>query len=397
MLSSSVGVLDARTLGRLERWRKARALFVRPDGPDAERALSSALGKIWSRGQIYGRSRRIAVERTAAELLTKMQEALGPLSEHVRVAPEDPAQTKWDAIGNLAPLPAAARQVGALWLVDALSASALFVEFQPIFDLRTGENIGFEGLLRVRAPDGGTRLAAEIFPAAQRLGIALAFERISWIHVLEAAARLPSDAMLFLNVNPRLLSGDGGLSGLGAEAERVQFPYTRLALDLVEVERVESLEQLGAALAVPHDLGVSIALDDITSSYETIRYCSGLSPRWIKVDSEITRGVSSDAPRRSVLRLLAQVARDASVGLIAEGIETAADLDVCLAEGVFAAQGYYLGRPAEEPAAASPEFLDWLARKGAPAPPAAKEEDPRGIARPPEPERPADPEESFDL
>ncbi|MCA1581459.1 MAG: EAL domain-containing protein [Acidobacteria bacterium] len=397
MLSSTGGVLDPRTLGRLERWRKARALFVRPDGPDAERALSSALGKVWSRGQIYGRSRRIAVERTAGELLTKMQEALGPLSEHVRVAPEDPAQTKWDAIGNLAPLPAAARQVGALWLVDALSASALFVEFQPIFDLRTGETVGFEGLLRVRSPEGATRLAVEIFPAAQRLGIALAFERISWIQVLEAARRLPPDAMLFLNVNPRLLSGDGGLAGLGVEAERVQFPYTRLALDLVEVERVESLEQLGSALAVPHDLGVSIALDDITSSYETIRYCSGLSPRWIKVDSEITRGVSTDAPRRSVLRLLAQVARDASVGLIAEGIETAADLDVCLAEGVFAAQGYFLGRPAEEPSSASPEFLGWLAGKGVTPPAPATEEPPAEIGQRPGPERPADPEESFDL
>ncbi|MEP6768752.1 MAG: EAL domain-containing protein [Acidobacteriota bacterium] len=397
MLSSSGGVLDARTLGRLERWRKARALFVRPDGPDAERALSSALGKVWSRGQIYGRSRRIAVERTAEELLAKMEAALGPLSEHVRVAPEDPAQTKWDAIGNLAPLPAAARQVGALWLVDALAASALFVEFQPIFDLRTGATVGFEGLLRVRAPDGGTHLAAEIFPAAQRLGIALAFERLSWIHVLEAAQRLPADSMLFLNVNPRLLSGDGGLSGLGVEAERVQFPYTRLALDLVEVERVESLEQLGSALAVPHDLGVSIALDDITSSYETIRYCSGLSPRWIKVDSEITRGVSSNAPRRSVLRLLAQVARDASVGLIAEGIENAPDLDVCLAEGVFAAQGYFLARPAEEPAAASPEFFDWLAGKGAAPPAAAKKDAPAEITPPPESDRPSDPEESFDL
>src|ERR1700716_3916058 len=102
---SPESVLDGRTRGRLDRWRKARALFVRPDGPEAERALSLALGKLWSRGQIYGRSRRIAVERTAAELLTRMETALGRLSENVRVAPEDPAQTKWDAVGNLTPLP----------------------------------------------------------------------------------------------------------------------------------------------------------------------------------------------------------------------------------------------------------------------------------------------------
>ncbi len=324
-----------------------------------------------------------------------MEEALGPLAEHVRVAPEDPAQTKWDAIGNLAPLPASARQVGALWLVDALSAGALFVEFQPIFDLRTGETVGFEGLLRVRTPEGATRLAAEIFPAAQRLGIALAFERISWVNVLEAASRLPADSMLFLNVNPRLLAGEGGLSGLGVEAERVQFPYTRLALDLVEVERVESLERLGSALAVPHDLGVSIALDDITSSYDTIRYCAGLAPRWIKVDSEITRGVSADPPRRAVLRLLAQVARDASVGLIAEGIENPEDLDVCLSEGVFAAQGYFLARPSEEPGTATPEFLSWLGAHAAAAGPGP--EAPRGESPVPEVAPSLKSEEGFEL
>jgi EAL domain-containing protein (putative c-di-GMP-specific phosphodiesterase class I) len=210
------------------------------------------------------------------------------------------------------------------------------------------------------------RLAAELFPAAQRLGIDRAFERISWVHVLGGAGRLlPPDSMLFLNVNPRLLMGpEPGLSDLGAEAERVQFPYTRLALDLVEVERVESLERLGSALGVPHELGVSIALDDVTSSYGTIKFCAGLLPRWIKVDSEITREIASDGRRRAVLRLLAQVSRDASVGLIAEGIETPEDLDVCLDEGVFAAQGYFLGRPAEAPGKASAEFVDWLARRG---------------------------------
>ena len=77
--------------------------------------------------------------------------------------------------------------------------------------------------------------------------------------------------MLFLNVNPRLRDGGSPLSlGLGAEAERVEFPYARLALDLVDVERIESLERLRPALDVAHDLGVSIVLDDVTSGYGTL-------------------------------------------------------------------------------------------------------------------------------
>ena len=140
----------------------------------------------------------------------------------------------------------------------------------------------------------------------------------------------------------------------------MEFPYARLALDLVEIERIESLERLQQALAVPHDLGVSIALDNVTSGYGTLKYCSGLAPRWIKVDSEITRNVGGDPQRRSILRMLAQVAREARVGLIAEGIEDGRDLDVCVEEGVFAAQGYFLARPATEPAQPSEEFRAWL-------------------------------------
>ncbi len=358
-------VFDTRTVARLDRWRKARALFLRPDSVEAERALSEVLEKRWLRAQVYGRARRVLAERIPA-LLPDLAEKLGPAAEHVRVSPEDPTQTKWDAVGNLMPLRHACGQVRALWLLDALRTGKLFVEFQPIFDLRSGEPLGFEGLLRAQSPDGTRHLAAEIFPAAVVLGIELAFERLSWITVLEAAQRLPVDTMVFLNVNPQLLlNADSSLSRLGEEAERMEFPYARLALDLVEIERIESLERLQQALAVPHDLGVSIALDNVTSGYGTLKYCSGLAPRWIKVDSEITRNIGSDPQRRAILQLLAQVAREARVGLIAEGIEGGQDLDVCVEEGVFAAQGYFLARPAVEPAQATPEFRMWLtSRRG---------------------------------
>lgn len=359
-MDRAASVLDSRTLDRLDRWRKARSLFLRPDTLEAERALSEALQRRWLRAQVYGRARRVLTEKVPS-FLPELAEKLGRLADAVRVSPEDTAQTKWDAMGNLIPLPHACRQVRALWLVDVLRTGEIFVEFQPIFDLRTGETLGFEGLVRARSEDGTRHLAAEIFPAAVILGIEEAFERLSWITVLEAAHRIPAEAMLFLNVNPLLLlEPESSLARLGEEAERVEFPYARLALDLVEIERIETLGRLRQALAVPHDLGVSIALDDVTSGYGTLRYCSELAPRWIKVDSEITRRIGEDPRRRAILQLLAQVARDSKVGLIAEGIEEASDLEACLQEGVFAAQGYFLARPSAEPAGASPEFQAWL-------------------------------------
>lgn len=93
-------VLDGQTLGRLDRWRKARALFLRADGPEAERAVSLAIGRAWARAQVYGRARRLLMERSVEKVLSHLESSLGVLAEKVRVAPEDPAQTKWDALRN---------------------------------------------------------------------------------------------------------------------------------------------------------------------------------------------------------------------------------------------------------------------------------------------------------
>ncbi len=310
---------------------------------------------------MYGRARRLLVERTAEGFLAELERGLGPLAERVRVAPEDMSQTKWDAMSRLTPLPRARREVDALWLADELTTGEFFVEFQPLFDLKSGEAIGYEGLLRGRAKGGPPRLAAEIFPAAEALQLERSFERLSWSCVLESAGRLPEGMLLFLNVNPRLIDRtEYALAGLGEETERRGVSFSRLVLDLVEIETLPGVPELAPALMVPRDLGAVIALDDVTSGYGTLQFCNALQPEWIKVDSEVTRGIARDPRRRAILKFLADLGREFSFTLIAEGIEFAEDLDVCAAEGVGAAQGYFLARPAENPPEPTPEFRAWL-------------------------------------
>jgi EAL domain-containing protein (putative c-di-GMP-specific phosphodiesterase class I) len=359
-VKASGSVLDGQVLGRLDRWRKARAVFVRPDGPEAERAVAAVYGRSWVRAPMYGRARRLLVERTPEAFLDELEKSLGPIADRVRVAPEDMRQTKWDAMSRLQSLPRARREVQALWLADQLTTGEFFVEFQPLFDLKSGEAMGYEGLLRAQGRDGETKLAAEIFPAAESLQLERTFERFSWTCVLEAASRIP-EGLLFLNVNPRLIErSEHALAGLGEESERRGVPFSRLVLDLVEVEDLPAADDVATALTVPRDLGAVIALDDITSGYGTLQFCHALQPEWIKVDSEVTRGVAQDPRRRAILKFLADLAREFSSTLIAEGIETAEDLEVCAEEGVGAAQGYFLARPAVQPPPPSEEFRLWF-------------------------------------
>jgi EAL domain-containing protein (putative c-di-GMP-specific phosphodiesterase class I) len=358
---ASGSVLDGQVLGRLDRWRKARAVFVRPDGIEAERAVSAAFGRNWARAPMYGRARRLLVERTPEQFLEELERKLGPLADKVRVAPEDMRQTKWDAMSHLTPLPRARQEVEALWLADELTTGEFFVEFQPLFDLKSGSVIGYESLLRGRGRDGHTRPAAEIFPAAAALHLEPTFERFSWSCVLEAADRLPDGALLFLNVNPRLIDrSENALAGLGSEAERRGLSFARIVLDLVEVETLPNVADLAQALRVPRDLGAVIALDDVTSGYGTLQMCHVLQPEFIKVDAEVTRGIAHDPRRRAILKFLGDLSKEFSFRLVAEGIDNAEDLEVCAAEGVGVAQGYFLARPAEKPPEATPELLAWL-------------------------------------
>jgi EAL domain-containing protein (putative c-di-GMP-specific phosphodiesterase class I) len=362
-LKQTEGVLDGRTLGRLDRWRYARALFVRPDGVEAERAVALAFGRRWSRAQVYGRARRLLMEADPESFLNRMQDTLGPLAHNVRVAPEDPRQTKWDAMSNLAPLSRAKSEVRALWFADLLRGGDFFAKFQPIAELADGDLIGYEGLLRGHT-QSASRPSAEMFPAARALRVERPFETLSWLSVLESAAALPRESRLFLNVNPQLFGEEGeGLLGLWRALDEYSFPASRLVLDLVEVENVSSLESLARAVAHAREQGASVALDDVTSPYRTIQLCESFRPQWAKVDCDITRGVARDVRRRTILKFFGRLARHFSFGLIAEGVENAADLDVCLSAGVVAAQGYFVGHPKPEPEAPEAAFLDWIASR----------------------------------
>lgn len=366
-LKQTEGVLDGRTLGRLDRWRYARALFVRPDGTEAERAVALAFGRRWSRAQMYGRARRLLIESTPEEFLDRLEDLLGPLANSIRVAPEDPRQTKWDAMSNLAPLSRAKSEVRSLWFADLLRAGDFFAKFQPIVDLGRGGVLGYEGLLRAH-PDSTSRPSAEMFPAARIFRVERPFETLSWLSVLESAKVLPTDTRLFLNVNPLLFpDAPDGLDGLWRALESFGFPASRLVLDLVEVEDVTSLESLARTVGEARQHGVAIALDDVTSPYRAIQLCETLHPEWVKVDCGITRGVARDVRRRPILKVFGRLARQFSFGLIAEGVESASDLDACRTAGVVAAQGYFIGRPAAEPPPLDAAFLGWMAsRKSAP-------------------------------
>ena len=94
--------------------------------------------------------------------------------------------------------------------------------------------------------------------------------------------------------------------------------------------------------------GLRLAVDDAGAGHSSLRHIVQLNPDYVKVDMSLTRNVDSDLARRALIGALLFYTRETSAHIIAEGIETEAELDTLKLLGVRRGQGYLLGRPAPQ-------------------------------------------------
>jgi EAL domain-containing protein (putative c-di-GMP-specific phosphodiesterase class I)/DNA-binding NarL/FixJ family response regulator len=223
----------------------------------------------------------------------------------------------------------------------ALQPGAIRPVFQPIVDLETGDVVGYEALARFeleprQPPDAWFRAAAEV-------GL---LEDLEFAALRPAVARfadLPRGTYLSLNISPA-----SALSDRLSEA-LVGIPPGAVVLEVTEHAEVADYDALRAALAPIRLRGGRLAVDDAGSGFASLRHILLLEPSIIKVDISITRDVDSDRARRALASALVSFGREMEISLIAEGIETAAELEALRALGVRHGQGYFLGRPTSDP------------------------------------------------
>jgi EAL domain-containing protein (putative c-di-GMP-specific phosphodiesterase class I) len=157
--------------------------------------------------------------------------------------------------------------------------------------------------------------------------------------VLESFEEFPSNVYISLNASPATI-----LSGEFTTLLR-KAPRDRLVLEITEHAAVEDYAALGEALAPLRRTGVRVAIDDAGAGYASLQHIVRLSPDIIKLDMSLTRGIDTNLARRALASALVFFARETDCIIIAEGIETAAELEVLKLLGVSRGQGYFLGRP----------------------------------------------------
>jgi EAL domain-containing protein (putative c-di-GMP-specific phosphodiesterase class I) len=215
-----------------------------------------------------------------------------------------------------------------------LDGSSFGPFFQPIVDLGTGAVVGHEALTRFA--DGVPPDAR--FAAANRAGLALELETATLRAALDAAAgALPAGSYLSLNASPALLRS-GSMQALLAGVERP------IVVEITEHVAISDYATLRAELG---ELGpaVRLAVDDAGAGYASFRHILELAPDLVKLDIGLIRGIDGDPARQALIAGMAYFAAKRGIRLIAEGIETVAELAALRALGIPYGQGYLLGRP----------------------------------------------------
>jgi EAL domain-containing protein (putative c-di-GMP-specific phosphodiesterase class I) len=218
-----------------------------------------------------------------------------------------------------------------------IAESAFTVLCQPIVDLDSCDVVGAEALARFAgsaqdAPDAW-------FDRAHRVGLGTELELAVLKMALALSDQLPGGTYLAVNIGPDAIQAPS----LPALLDSARGP---IVLELTEHVKVTGYPRLRTAVSDLRAHGARFAVDDTGAGFASLAHIVNLEPDIIKVDRDITRKIDGDPVRRALTSALVGFAADTCAELVAEGIETPAELQTIRSLGIRRGQGYLLGRPA---------------------------------------------------
>lgn len=224
-----------------------------------------------------------------------------------------------------------------------LPAARLFSLYQPI-TARDGQAIGFEALLR-GVQDGVPLGAPALFDAARANGTERLLDRRAAEAAVLGAADALGSRLLFVNLSPaNILVAAAWLDALLGHLARAGLPAEQVVVELNEAQELGEQAVLSPLLDEARQQGLRVALDDVLGDARTDELCRTLRPEFVKVAGSVVRGLTQPEgllPLERVLRAADQV----GAVVIAEEVETRAQLELLHACGVELTQGHLTGVP----------------------------------------------------
>ena len=231
----------------------------------------------------------------------------------------------------------------------ALKRGELVLDYQPQVDTASGLLVGAEALLRWEHPERGRLPPAAFIPLAEETGQILAIGE--WV-LREAARQINAwqavgliVPRLAVNVSPLQVRQPDFVERVWAAVSASGLPRLSLEIELTESVLMEDSETVRARLLALKDLGFMLCIDDFGTGYSSLRYLKRWPVDMLKIDQSFVREMITDPGYGAVVRAILALAKALKLGVVAEGVETDAQLAFLQQYGCEACQGYYFSRP----------------------------------------------------
>jgi diguanylate cyclase (GGDEF)-like protein len=252
-------------------------------------------------------------------------------------------------------------------VAKVIADRALRPVYQPLVDVQSGHVLGYEGLIRP-TPGSAFSNPASLFAAAEIGGRVVELDLACLTMVLDGARAIGDPLLLSINLSPRTLeTPEFGAPRLLAMLGRVGFPPERVILELTERDIINDIPRVVAVLERCRAAGIRIAADDVGAGNAGLRLLSQFRFDVVKIDLSLVQAGTGQETVRTVLRSLVDLASRWGALVVAEGVETPAQLAMARDLRIDAVQGYLLARPGDRLDIAHVD-VDALLRPPAPPP-----------------------------
>ena len=233
----------------------------------------------------------------------------------------------------------------------ALARNEFRVQYQPIVSLETGELAAFEALVRWQHPTRGQVEPGQFVQLAEETGLIIPMTQ--WI-LNQACATLSawhqqspehSGLKVSVNLSGKHLAMPDIVGDILSILERNRLQPRSLRLEITESQLMENAAVLSGVLAQLSDTGIQIAIDDFGTGYSSLSYLSGFRVHALKIDRSFVAKLCEDQRNATIAGAILSLGKKLGLDIIAEGVETADQLDHLRRMGCPHAQGFYFSPP----------------------------------------------------
>lgn len=226
-------------------------------------------------------------------------------------------------------------------------------EFEPYFQVKTDARyntvVGMEALVRWNHPAKGLVPPDEFIPFAEEIGLVSEIDNYMMFEsmkiVLDWQKKGFNPGVLSLNLTAQQLDDDKYIEEVIDLVTLTGYKYEDLELEIVEGQIIDNPQKVIVILEKIRKLGIKIAIDDFGTGYSSLSYLKTLPIDRLKIDRSFIKDIPNSKDDMAIVKTIINLADNLDLKLVAEGVETQAQVDFLLKEGCNVIQGYFYSKP----------------------------------------------------